>query len=107
MKHSRAVLLALAAACLLINAVSSVVLGQTIGNESEGAPTTVVVVPFSNTSNIPADNWLSMGITESIVTTLSQHAHLRVVDPSRTQATLEDMGAVSYTHLTLPTTPYV
>jgi TolB-like protein len=92
MKHSRAVLLALAAACLLINAVSSVVLGQTIGNESEGAPTTVVVVPFSNTSNIPADNWLSMGITESIVTTLSQHAHLRVVDPSRTQATLEDMG---------------
>ena len=52
--------------------MSSVVLTQTIDGDVERTPTTVVVVPFSNTSNMPGDDWLSIGITESIVTTLSQ-----------------------------------
>ena len=87
MKYPIVVLLVIASACLVTDAVSSVALAQTVAGDSEGTPTTVVVVPFSNTSNIPDDDWLSMGITESIVTVLSQDEHLRVLDPSRTQAT--------------------
>ena len=94
MKTSRVVLPVITSACLMTGAMSSVVLAQTIDGDVERTPTTVVVVPFSNTSNMPGDDWLSIGITESIVTTLSQHAHLRVLDPSRTQATLE-AGSVS------------
>ena len=94
MKTSRVVLPVITSACLMTGAMSSVVLTQTIDGDVERTPTTVVVVPFSNTSNMPGDDWLSIGITESIVTTLSQHAHLRVLDPSRTQATLE-AGSVS------------
>jgi TolB-like protein len=92
MKYPIVVLLVIASACLVTDAVSSVALAQTVAGDSEGMPTTVVVVPFSNTSNIPDDDWLSMGLTESIVTVLSQHKHLRVLDPSRMQATLEDIG---------------
>ena len=69
---------------------------------------TILVYPFENLSNTDDTKGISPALTESMISSLSRYIGIRVLSGTTSQhAKKNNYSAVSYTHLTLPTTPYV
>ena len=64
----------------------------------------IAVLPFTNMSNDPEQEYFADGMTEDIITSLSRIRHFLVTARNTTFAYKgQALDAVSYTHLTLPT----
>ena len=71
------------------------ILAQTDPVARSAALPTVVVVPFSNISRGPDDEWLGLGIAESIVADLSRREDVQVLGLGPVLAALENAGVRS------------
>jgi serine/threonine protein kinase/Tfp pilus assembly protein PilF len=82
-KRHKKKLLGVAGALVLLLAIGGSALYRSLAPESSGAPIdSIVVLPFENVGGEPDSAYLSDGITESLINSLSQLSELRVVPRS-------------------------
>jgi len=63
------------------------------------APTSLAILPFSNTSGDQKDDWIGSSIADMLSTDIGQSAHLRTVSTDRLQQVLSDLRVVPGTTL--------
>jgi serine/threonine protein kinase/tetratricopeptide (TPR) repeat protein len=69
------------------------------GASSQAERTTLTVLFFHNLTGDPESDWLATGITELLVTDISQSPQLRVLGTSNVHQILEEIGAAGKTEL--------
>src|SRR4029079_10509170 len=78
-RHKGAVIVAVAAVIVLASVLLGGIFAYRHARATEVAVESIAVIPFANQNNDPNAEWISDGLTESIINNLTQLPNLKVI----------------------------